>query len=180
MAEDTDVCCTCCGMPLLCRHVWESDTNKVVLYATHDCSPSGHGDCVAETAAGGDGNTTVTATATATASGAPADDLKGAQFRMTDWWVWSSTDLVNWKMETKVLPSTLSWVCMCMYVHALVRREPHYPAGVSLTQGPLRCPPCHVSRSTSLEAAPATNTRHADNRGAMPMPMTSYTYAQCR
>ena len=28
---------------------------------------------------------------------------------MTDWWVWSSTDLINWKMETKVQPSALSW-----------------------------------------------------------------------
>lgn len=31
-------------------------------------------------------------------------------FRMTNWWVWSSEDLVNWKMEDIVEPnSTLSW-----------------------------------------------------------------------
>jgi hypothetical protein len=66
-------------------HVWASDPNKVVLYATHDCNKHGNaGPCVKTKRA-------------------------GVGFYMTDWWVWSSVDLVNWKLETTVLPDTLSW-----------------------------------------------------------------------
>lgn len=63
-------------------HVWPSDPDKVLLYATHDCSLPGRAPCVASSELG---------------------------FFMTDWWVWSSFDLVHWTLERKVLPSTLSW-----------------------------------------------------------------------
>ena len=38
-------------------HVWDSDLNKVILYATHDCSPHPSGQCVAEAGAGNDRTT---------------------------------------------------------------------------------------------------------------------------
>jgi hypothetical protein len=67
-------------------HVWPTNPGKVILYATHDCNKGGRAGPCAKTN--------------------PTNDLG---FYMTDWWVWSSFDLVNWKLETTVLPDTLSW-----------------------------------------------------------------------
>ena len=64
-------------------HVWSSNTDKVFLYATHDCSKSGKDPCVIK------------------------KDRLG--FRMTSWWVWESTDLVTWSMVNEVKPTQLSW-----------------------------------------------------------------------
>ena len=63
-------------------HVWPGDPDTVFVYATHDCSPSGRGNCTAS---------------------------RGLGFRMDDWWVWSTTDLLNWTLEATVSPSVVSW-----------------------------------------------------------------------
>ena len=65
-------------------HVWPSEPDVVYLYGTHDCSKSGKGNCTT----------------------APGGDLG---FRMDDWWVWSTTDLVDWRLEATVEPSALAW-----------------------------------------------------------------------
>ena len=64
-------------------HVWSSDPDTVWLYSTHDCSRHPSGPCVS---------------------------AKGELgFRMLDWWVWSSSNLVDWKQRSRVLPSAISW-----------------------------------------------------------------------
>ena len=65
-------------------HVWASEPDRVYLYATHDCNKPG--DASQPCVAGGE-----------------------LGFLMTDWWVWSSTNLVNWTLETKVYPSALPY-----------------------------------------------------------------------
>jgi arabinoxylan arabinofuranohydrolase len=74
-------------------HVFANDPNVVQLYSTHDCNKGRSGPCVREPIE--EGHSTV---------GAAAPD-----FRMIDWWVWSSTNLVDWKLETKVLPQSIKW-----------------------------------------------------------------------
>ena len=76
-------------------HVFPSDPNRVQLYSTHDCNKGRDGPCVREQEPSHGGGGSV---------GAGAPD-----FRMIDWWVWSSEDLVDWKMETKVLPKSIKW-----------------------------------------------------------------------
>ena len=74
-------------------HVFANDPNVVQLYSTHDCNKGRSGPCVREPIE--EGHSTV---------GAAAPD-----FRMIDWWVWTSTNLVDWKLETKVLPQSIKW-----------------------------------------------------------------------
>ena len=64
-------------------HVWPGNSKEVFLYATHDCSKSGTGSCSLSRGELG--------------------------FRMTDWWIWSSADLVNWTLRYVLPPTALLW-----------------------------------------------------------------------
>ena len=64
-------------------HVWPSDPDTCFLYATHDCSPSGSDPCTVRAGSLG--------------------------FRMTSWWVWSSSNMVNWTLVNEVRPSQIRW-----------------------------------------------------------------------
>ena len=74
-------------------HVFPYNPDVVQLYSTHDCNKGRSGPCVREPIEPGN-----------SAIGAASPN-----FRMIDWWVWSSSDLVNWKLETKVLPKSIKW-----------------------------------------------------------------------
>ena len=74
-------------------HVFPHNPDVVQLYSTHDCNKGRNGPCVRERIE----------------PGHSAVGAAGPDFRMVDWWVWSSTDLVDWNMETKVLPKSLKW-----------------------------------------------------------------------
>eukprot|EP01051_Picozoa_sp_SAG22_P015612 SAG22_NODE_2067_length_3057_cov_2.417174_2_plen_499_part_00 len=74
-------------------HVFPSNPDVVQLYSTHDCNKGRSGPCVAEPIE----------------PGHSAVGAAGPDFRMIDWWVWSSSDLVSWKLEAKVLPKLLQW-----------------------------------------------------------------------
>ena len=65
-------------------HVWPSSPSKVYLYSTHDCSRSGR-------------------------AGTPCVANGKLGFNMRDWWVWSSTNLVDWTEEQRVKPQQISW-----------------------------------------------------------------------
>ena len=82
-------------------HVWSSNPNVAYVYATHDCSKSGEGGQRVQSSRGNLDETR--------AGGGPCAVVDGVAFRMYDWWVWSTTDLVSWTPEARVLPSALAY-----------------------------------------------------------------------
>ena len=90
-------------------HVWSYASNTVYLYATHDCSKSGHGNCTRAIPSLSLSSSNVTRTITSAAGAAGSGEEERLDFYMTDWWVWSSIDLVSWNLERKVFPTVFKW-----------------------------------------------------------------------
>jgi hypothetical protein len=79
-------------------HVFPSNPDVVQLYSTHDCNKGRSGPCVREPSSGGEGSAVVGA----------AGEEHAPGFRMIDWWVWSSADLVSGILRPQVLSSRQS------------------------------------------------------------------------